>query len=127
MRTENNLWKLLSDLEREITRLEEENIALKNAVRQAEDKKILQSAKVIQRVDWVELESGKRFLTRKELAKYLGMGAGTIANQLSSGIFPIRPRRVGRSVRFDMREVLEYLETDKPFWERDRESKHSRK
>ena len=121
MNKDSKLWRLFTELEFEVSRLEEENILLKEKVKQSEEQRIPKASSVVQRVDWVELESGKRFLTKKELGKYLGMGAGTISNQLSRGIFPIRAKRVGRSVRFDMREVLEYLETNKPFWERDRE------
>jgi hypothetical protein len=29
-------------------------------------------------VDWIELEPGKRFLTKKDLGKYLGISASTI-------------------------------------------------
>jgi excisionase family DNA binding protein len=67
------------------------------------------------------------FLTKKELAKYLGMSAATISNQISSGTFPIRVKRMGRSVRFDMREILDYLENNKPFWERDKEQKEAKR
>jgi excisionase family DNA binding protein len=92
-----------------------------------EEQRITKSSPVWERKDWVELESGKRFLTKKELAKYLGMSAGTISNQISSGTFPIRVKRMGQSVRFDMREILDYLETNKPFWEKDREQKEAKR
>jgi len=127
MKTETKLWRLFLELEGEITRLEQENVALKEKIRQSEEQKIHKPSPAFQRVDWVELESGKRFLTKKELAKYLGIAAGTISNRLSDGTFPIRARRLGQSVRFDMREVLDYLETNMPFWERDAESKRVRR
>ena len=122
---ETKLWKLFLELEREITRLEEENTFLKEKVKHLEEQRITKSSHVWERKDWIELESGKRFLTKKELAKYLGISAGTISNQISNGTFPIRVKRMGQSVRFDMREILDYLETNKPFWERDKEQKEA--
>lgn len=117
---ESKLPKLLLELEREIARLEDENKALKE--RREYDIKELRSKPAFEQVSWVELESGKRFLTKKELAKYLSVSSGTISNQLSNGVFPIRARHMGRSVRFDMKEILEYLETNLPFWERDKKN-----
>jgi hypothetical protein len=76
--TETKLWKLFYELEREITRLEEENTSLKEKVKQSEEQRITKSSPAWERKDWVELESGKRFLTKKELGKYLGISAGTI-------------------------------------------------
>jgi predicted DNA-binding transcriptional regulator AlpA len=125
--TETKLWKLFYELEREITRLEEENTSLKEKMKQVEGQKITKSSAVWERKDWVELESGKRFLTKKELGKYLGISAGTISNQISIGTFPIRVKKMGKSVRFDMREILDYLETNKPFWEKDKEQKEAKR
>ena len=105
----------------------EVNASLKEKVKHLEEKRIIKSSPAFERKDWVELESGKRFLTKKELAKYFGMAVGTISNQISTGTFPIRVKRMGKSVRFDMREILDYLETNQPFWERDRkENTHKR-
>ena len=119
-----NCKSLLFELQNEIFRIEEENAILKERLQQIEMRKITTFGSKVNRVDWIELESGKRFLTKKDLGKYLGISAGTISNKMSNGIFPIRSKKIGeRSVRFDMREVLEYLDTNKPFWERDRESK----
>jgi len=125
--SETKLWKLFFELEKEIGRQEEENTALKEKIKQLEEQKITKSSPVWEHKDWVELESGKRFLTKKELSKYLGMAAGTISNQISNGTFPIRVKRMGRSVRFDMREILDYLETNKPFWERDKKQKEAKR
>jgi predicted DNA-binding transcriptional regulator AlpA len=125
--TETKLWKLFYELEREITRLEEENTSLKEKVKQSEEQRITKSSPAWERKDWVELESGKRFLTKKELGKYLGISAGTISNQISIGTFPIRVKKMGTSVRFDMREILDYLETNKPFWEKDKEQKEAKR
>lgn len=125
--SETKLWKLFFELEREISRQEEENTALKEKIKLLEEQKITKSSPVWEHKDWVELESGKRFLTKKELSKYIGMAAGTISNQISNGTFPIRVKRMGRSVRFDMREILDYLETNKPFWERDKKQKEAKR
>lgn len=114
-----NCQRLLLELQNEITKLEVENSTLKERLKNMEPQKITISKSEFKCTDWIELESGKRFLTKNDLGKYLGIAAGTISNQLSKGVFPIRPKKVGRHVRFDMREVLEYLDTNKPFWERD--------
>lgn len=120
-------WRhLIFELENEFTRIELENAALKERLSHLEAQKIKPSAPEINRVDWIELEQGKRFLTKKDLGKYLGLSPATISNQMSKGVFPIRHKKMGNAVRFDMREVLEYLDTNKPFWERDRESKKQR-
>jgi predicted DNA-binding transcriptional regulator AlpA len=124
MTTITNCKNLLFELQNEIIRIEEENTILKERLQQIEMRKITTFGSKVNRVDWIELEPGKRFLTKKDLGKYLGISAGTISNKMSNGDFPIRPKKIGKkSVRFDMREVLEYLDTNKPFWERDRESK----
>jgi predicted DNA-binding transcriptional regulator AlpA len=94
---ETKLWKLFFESEREITRLEEENTFLKEKMKQSEEQRITKSSPVRERKDWVELESGKRFLTKKELAKYLGISAGTISNQISIGTFPIRVKKMGKN------------------------------
>ena len=99
---------------------------MKEKIKQLDLQKITTLNSEVNRVDWIELEPGKRFLTKKELGKYLGIAAGTISNQMSKGVFPIRSKKVGRHVRFDMREVLEYLDTNMPFWERDKESRKSK-
>lgn len=123
MTSKTNCQRLLYELQNEISKLEVENATLKERIKQYEQQKVASPDSEVKRIDWIELESGKRFLTKKELGKYLGIAAGTISNQMSNGVFPIRPKKVGRHVRFDIREVLEYLDTNMPFWERDKESK----
>jgi len=119
-----NCKSLLFELQNEIIRIEVENEILKERIQQIEMRKITTFGSKVNRVDWIELEPGKRFLTKKDLGKYLGISAGTISNKMSNGIFPIRSKKIGKkSVRFDMREVLEYIDTNKPFWERDSESR----
>ena len=124
MTNETNCKSLLFELQNEITKIEVENAILKERLKQIEMRKITNLGSAVNRVDWIELEPGKRFLTKKDLGKYLGLSPATISNQMSRGVFPIRPKKMGkRSVRFDMCEILEYIDTNKPFWERDRESK----
>lgn len=79
---------------------------MKERIKQFEQQKVTIPDSEVKRIDWIEMESGKRFLTKKELGKYLGIAAGTISNQMSKSVFPIRPKRVGNHIRFDMREIL---------------------
>jgi excisionase family DNA binding protein len=54
-----------------------------------------------------------RLLSVKETAVYLGLSPRTIYNRLSRGSkrpFPIRPKRVGKLVKFDIRDVEAYVE-----------------
>lgn len=74
----------------------------------------------IQAAAWSDVPQGKRFLTAKELGLYLGICASTIHNEVSKKTFPIRHTKIGRGLRFDMKEILEYLDTSEPFWERDK-------
>mgnify|MGYP000891471855 CR=1 FL=1 len=122
--TNTNNWRnLIFELENEFTRIETENAILKERLNHFETDNITSHVPEINRLDWIELESGKRFLTKKDLGKYLSLSPATISNQMSRGVFPIRYKKMGRAVRFDMREVLECLGTNKPFWERDQELK----
>jgi excisionase family DNA binding protein len=55
----------------------------------------------------------ERLLTVKEAAQYLGISAQTIYNGLSRGSknpFPVKPKRGGRKVRFDIEELNRYIE-----------------
>lgn len=54
----------------------------------------------------------KRLLTLKETAQYLGISPGTIYNRSARGSknpFPVKPKRVGRHVRFDMQYLEKYV------------------
>ncbi|MDY6986955.1 MAG: helix-turn-helix domain-containing protein [Thermodesulfobacteriota bacterium] len=56
--------------------------------------------------------SDKRLLTVKETADLLRISPRTIYNQIGPGAqrpFPIRPRRVGRLVRFAASDIQRYL------------------
>lgn len=125
--TNGSNWRgLIFELENEFIRIETENATLKERLSYLETNKISSPSPEINRVDWIEMEPGKRFLTKKDLGMYLGLSPATISNQMSRGVFPIRYKKMGRAVRFDMREVLEYIDTNKPFWERDIDLKKRR-
>ena len=52
----------------------------------------------------------RRLLTVKEAGDYLGISARSIYNKLSARKFPIRPLRLGRAIRFDIRDLDSYIE-----------------
>jgi excisionase family DNA binding protein len=54
----------------------------------------------------------KRFLSVAETAHYLGLSKRTIYNQLSAGTFPVRPRRYGRKVLFDLKDLERYADRE---------------
>ena len=59
-------------------------------------------------------EKLKRLLTVEETAKRLGMSPRTIYNQLSPNSerkFPIRPKRINRSIKFDIRDIDSYIDS----------------
>lgn len=56
----------------------------------------------------------KRLLTVEETAQYLGLSPRTLYNRISRGAkdpFPVKPKRVGRAVRFDIRELDSYIDS----------------
>jgi predicted DNA-binding transcriptional regulator AlpA len=55
---------------------------------------------------------GKRLLDIRETATYLGLQPRSIYNRIgprSKNPFPVRPKRVGRKVLFDVRELEEFV------------------
>jgi len=52
----------------------------------------------------------KRMLGVAELSEYLGLRTQTIYNQLSAGTFPIKTKRLGRLLKWDLRDVDRYLD-----------------
>jgi predicted DNA-binding transcriptional regulator AlpA len=57
---------------------------------------------------------GKRLLNIEETAYYLGLSPRTIYNGVapkSKAPFPIKPKRIGKLVRFDVRDLDEYINT----------------
>jgi excisionase family DNA binding protein len=59
-------------------------------------------------------EITRRLLSVEELAEYLGISPRTIYNQLGRKAkkrFPIKPKRIGRLVKFDLNEVDRYIDS----------------
>jgi excisionase family DNA binding protein len=60
-----------------------------------------------------ESMNNKRLLTVKEAAVYLSIAPGHLYNMISANAkrpFPVKPKRVGGAVRFDIRELDRYIE-----------------
>lgn len=56
----------------------------------------------------------KRLLSINETAKYLGLSPRTIYNRVckkSKKPFPIKPKRLGKLVKFDIRDLERYIES----------------
>lgn len=55
----------------------------------------------------------KRLLSVEETATYLGISPRTIYNQIgrkSKRKFPVKPKRIGKLVKFDIRDLDQYIE-----------------
>ena len=58
--------------------------------------------------------TGKRLLTIEEAANFLGLSPRSIYNRIgpkSPNPFPIRPKRIGKLVRFDLRDLQEFVDS----------------
>jgi len=61
-----------------------------------------------------ELNVQKRLLGVEEAAVYLGISARTIYNGIapkSKKPFPVKPKRIGKLVKFDRRDLDTYIES----------------
>ena len=59
-------------------------------------------------------ENQKRFLSVNETAAYLNISPRTIYNKTGRKAkekFPVRPKRVGRCVRFDIKDIEKYIDS----------------
>lgn len=59
-------------------------------------------------------EPTKRLLTIPETASYLGISKRTIYNgtsRKSKNPFPVRPKRIGKAIRFDLRDLERYIDS----------------
>ena len=59
-------------------------------------------------------DMGKRLLTVKETADYLGLSPRTIYNMTgpnSKRPFPVKPKRIGKLVRFDIMDLDRYIKS----------------
>lgn len=55
----------------------------------------------------------KRLLSVEETAQYLGISPRTIYNAVapkSKNPFPVKPKRIGKLVKFDIRDLEAYVE-----------------
>ena len=55
----------------------------------------------------------KRLLSVQEAAAYLGISARTIYNGISRKAtkpFPVKPKRIGKLVKFDLKDLDRYIE-----------------
>ena len=62
----------------------------------------------------METKTDKRLLTVRETAQFLGISERSIYNQLGKGAkrrFPVKPLRMGGSIRFDIDDLNEYIES----------------
>jgi excisionase family DNA binding protein len=56
----------------------------------------------------------KRLLSVEETAQYLGLSTRTIYNQIcrkAKKPFPIKPKRIGKLVKFDVQELEKYVDS----------------
>lgn len=56
---------------------------------------------------------GKRLLSVEETAQYLGISVRTIYNAIapkSKKPFPIKPKRIGKLVKFDLRDLEKFID-----------------
>lgn len=56
----------------------------------------------------------KRLLSAEETAKYLGISVRTIYNQTGRRAktkFPVRPKKIGKLLKFDVRELEAYIDS----------------
>ena len=58
-----------------------------------------------------EIIPEKELLTIKELARYWSISERTIYNKLSADIFPIKPIKIGRLLRFRIQDINEYIDS----------------
>ena len=61
-----------------------------------------------------EAQIQPRLLSVEETAKYLGLACKTIRNRLGARApdpFPVRPRRIGKKVLFDIHDLDRYIDT----------------
>jgi excisionase family DNA binding protein len=59
-------------------------------------------------------QAGKRLLTVEETAIYLGLSPRTIYNMIarsSKKPFPVKPKRIGKLVRFDIEDLEKYVKS----------------
>ena len=58
----------------------------------------------------MEAKLQKRLLSVEEAAAYLSISPRTIYNETSRGTFPIKPKRWGKRVLFDLKDLDAYVD-----------------
>lgn len=59
-------------------------------------------------------KNAKRLLSVEETATYLGISPRTIYNRIgrkAKSPFPIKPKRVGRLVKFDLKDIKRFIDS----------------
>lgn len=56
----------------------------------------------------------KRMLTISELSTRIGLKPQTVRNKLNCGTFPIKTKRIGRKLLWDIKDVDRFLDGLKP-------------
>jgi len=72
-----------------------------------------QTEKETQKAHGIHNSMSKRLYNVEETAEYLGISPKTIRNQLgpkASIQFPIKPKRIGKRVLFDIRDIDNYID-----------------
>jgi excisionase family DNA binding protein len=54
---------------------------------------------------------GRRLISVPETAKLMGISSKTVYNEISKKCFPIKAKRFGRRVLFDVRDVEKYIQS----------------
>ena len=58
----------------------------------------------------MEVELNKRLLSVEEAAGYLSISPRRIYNETSKGTFPVKPKRWGKRVLFDIKDLDAYVD-----------------
>jgi hypothetical protein len=62
----------------------------------------------------MEFRPEARLIDVRKLARILDLAPQSIRNQLCAGYFPIPAKKVNGALRFDLRDVMKYLDGLKP-------------
>ena len=66
--------------------------------------------------EFIATKPFRRLVSVEDTATYLGFSPRTIYNRIgpkAKDPFPVRPVRIGKSVKFDLRDLDEFIETSK--------------
>jgi len=59
----------------------------------------------------IEIFEDRLLLTVPQVARALSLAPRTVYNSISRGDFPIPVKKVGRSVRFNVKDLLNYVDS----------------